>query len=53
VEAGSGASASDWSSTGLVIETNTSTTLKVRDNVPVGSVPQRCLRLRVTGNLGQ
>ncbi len=36
-----------WSSSGLIIEANTPTTLRVRDSVPVGSVPSRYLRVRV------
>jgi hypothetical protein len=37
-----------WSSTGLVIETNTATLLRVRDNVPIGTGPIRYLRVKVT-----
>lgn len=36
-----------WSSTGLIIETNTSTQLIVRDNVPAGPGVQRFMRVRV------
>ena len=37
-----------WSSVGLVIETNTSTQLTVRDNVPSGPGVQRFMRVKVT-----
>lgn len=37
-----------WSSSGLVIEENTSTTLRVRDNVPVSAGSRRFMRLLVT-----
>lgn len=37
----------NWSSTGLVTETNTATQLIVRDNVPIASGVPRFLRLRV------
>jgi hypothetical protein len=36
-----------WSSAGLIIETNTSTQLIVRDNVPAGPGVQRFMRVRV------
>jgi hypothetical protein len=36
-----------WSSAGLIIETNTSTQLIVRDNVPAGPGTQRFMRVRV------
>lgn len=36
-----------WSSAGLVIEVNNSTTLQVRDNVPAGPGVQRFMRVRV------
>lgn len=36
-----------WTSAGLVIETNTSTQLIVRDNVPAGPGVQRFMRVRV------
>lgn len=38
----------DWSSAGVVIEENTSTTLRVRDSVPMGSGPKRFLRAKVS-----
>ncbi|MEQ1748466.1 MAG: Calx-beta domain-containing protein [Prosthecobacter sp.] len=37
-----------WSSAGLVIEVNNSTTLQVRDNVPAGPGVQRFMRVKVT-----
>jgi regulation of enolase protein 1 (concanavalin A-like superfamily)/plastocyanin len=37
-----------WSSAGLITETNTSTQLIVRDNVPVSPNNQRFMRVRVT-----
>ncbi len=37
-----------WSSAGLVTEANTTTLLRVRDNVPLGSGPTRYLRVKVT-----
>lgn len=48
VEAGSNLTPAEWSSTGLIIEQNTSTLLQVRDNVPVSTVPSRFLRAKVT-----
>ncbi len=36
-----------WSSAGLIIETNTSTQLVVRDNIPAGPGIQRFMRVRV------
>jgi hypothetical protein len=36
-----------WSSTGLVVEQNTSTLLRVRDNVAVGSSNRRFMRVRI------
>jgi hypothetical protein len=36
-----------WNSSGLIIETNNSTQLIVRDNVPAGSGVQRFMRVRV------
>lgn len=39
---------SSWSSAGLVIETNTSTQLTVRDNVPTGPGVKRFMRVKVT-----
>ena len=40
--------ASAWSSSGTTIESNTSTTLVVRDSSVIGSTPRRFLRLKVT-----
>ncbi len=37
-----------WSTSGTTIETNTSTTLRVRDNTPVSSASPRDIRLRVS-----
>jgi hypothetical protein len=37
----------NWSSAGLVTEINTSTQLRVRDNIPISSGAQRFMRLRV------
>jgi len=39
----------DWSQSGLIIEENTPSSLRVRDFVPIGTAPARYLRLRVTG----
>lgn len=36
-----------WSATGLIIEENTASNLRVRDSVPLGSTPGRFLRLQV------
>ena len=36
-----------WSSAGLVTEANTSTTLRVRDNIPIGATP-RFIRAQVS-----
>jgi hypothetical protein len=38
----------NWSSVGLIIETNTSTQLTVRDNVPISPNARRFMRVRVT-----
>ncbi|MCX6853469.1 MAG: hypothetical protein NTV80_01030 [Verrucomicrobia bacterium] len=46
VEASSDMSA--WSSAGLIIETNTSTQLTVRDNIPSGPGVRRFMRVKVT-----
>ena len=37
-----------WSSAGLVIEIDNSTTLQVRDNVPEDSSTRRFMRVKVT-----
>ncbi len=37
-----------WSTAGLVIEVNDTTTLRVRDHIPIGAAPARYLRGRVT-----
>jgi hypothetical protein len=37
-----------WSSVGLVIETNTSTQLTVRDNVPSSTGVRRFMRVKIT-----
>ena len=42
------ANVSSWSSSGLVVEVNNSTTLRVRDNVAVAPGVQRFLRVKVT-----
>lgn len=47
VEGGNSLTSPDWSTTGLTVEVNTSSLLRVRDNVPIGSTPQRYLRLRL------
>jgi hypothetical protein len=40
---------SSWSSTGLIIESNTATTLRVRDNVPLSGGGNRFMRAWVHG----
>lgn len=40
--------ANSWSGANLVVETNTATTLRVRDNVAASAAAQRFIRLRVT-----
>jgi len=42
------ASPGSWSSAGLVVEANTASTLRVRDNVPVGSGQPRFMRVKIT-----
>jgi len=50
VEASPEVEPASWSAAGLIIETNTSTLLQVRDNVPLSSAPRRFFRVRVTLN---
>ena len=40
--------AGSWSSASVVVETNTTTTFRARDNVPVGTSSARFIRLRVS-----
>ena len=50
VEASSNlALATNWSSTGLVTETNTASQMVVRDSQPLGTLPNRFMRVRVVG----
>ena len=37
-----------WSSSGTTVESNTSTSLVVRDSSAIGSPPRRFMRLKVT-----
>jgi len=37
-----------WTTTGTTVETNTATSLIVRDNTPIGTLPRRFLRVHVT-----
>jgi hypothetical protein len=37
-----------WNPSGLTIEQNSSTTLQVRDSVPIGSAARRFMRVKVT-----
>jgi hypothetical protein len=48
VEVTSDLAAGNWNSAGTVVEVNDGSHLVVRDNVPIGSVSSRFIRLRVT-----
>jgi hypothetical protein len=50
VEASNDVAPANWSAAGLIIETNTSTLLQVRDNVPLSPASRRFFRVRVTLN---
>jgi len=50
VEASPDIQPANWSPSGLVTETNTTTLLRVRDGVPADSAPHRFLRVRVNLN---
>ena len=48
VEVNAGLEAGGWTTSGTTIETNTGTTLRVRDNTEITATPQRSIRLKIT-----